>query len=469
MKILEDQLNKQWINRDRKGNPGPDTRFNTVQSITRESPNLEKIVNIILMLRFIKEGGQHQRRRIKELQYFMVGGIEKKEVNIGQIAAHSTSYLDAVNILIENGAIKRVMVLHPAKDGKVNKIIFYKYLKELDVEKAISDLEVRGNRSVRGDTLERYNKAKEILNNPASYNELYEDAIVNYTKEFDRATGAFVVTPGHDDFGQDKKEIAEKLASFIKSKGQIGAKRIEMAKYLIDNVLPKEEAVKWDAKNTNLTSKYDRYLIEKLGIFRIGSRFVSKEFLPDNADQISEPTIDSDKSEPTIDKIDDVTPILEPSNTSDDDVIEDSVQESYIIKQKRKLLESYANILSERKKKLLVLEDDNKVSWGDYADKNPMLKASLEVLDILSKYGKAYIVGGAVRDIIMNKEPHDIDIATEVSLEKIEELFGKTMIHDIGASKDFGIVTLNYKGFTYEIAQFRKDSYIEPDYVQKIL
>jgi putative NIF3 family GTP cyclohydrolase 1 type 2 len=243
------------------------------------------------------------------------------------------------------------MVLHPAKDGKVNKITFYKYIKDLDVEKAITDLEAKGNRSVRGDTLERYNKAKEILSDPASYNELYADTIVNYTKEFDRATGAFVVAPGHDDFGQDKKDIAEKLAAFIKSKGQMGAKRIEMAKYLIDNVLSKEEAAKWDAKNTNLTSKYDRYLVEKLGIFRIGSRFVSKEFLPDNADQITQPNIDSDKSEPTIDKIDDVTSILEPSSSKsdEDDIIDDSIQESYITKQKRKLLESYMHMLGEGK------------------------------------------------------------------------------------------------------------------------
>jgi len=348
MKIFEDFMRKEWINRDKKNNPGPDTRFNSVQSITRESPDLEKIVNIILMLRFIKDGGVYQRRRVKELQYFLIGGIEKKEVNIGQIASHSTSYLDAVNILIDNAAIKRVMVLHQDKAGKNNKIIFYKYLKDLNIEEAISYLENKGNRSVRSDTLDRYNKAKETLNDPASYDALYADALTHYNIEFGKL---FAKTSGLNDFDQDKKIIAEKLADFIKSKGQLGVKRIELTKYLINNILPKEEASKWDIKNRELTAKYDRYLVEKLGILRIGSRFISKEFLPDNADQISQTSIDSTDSGSNIDKIDDLSPIVEPASSKDDedDLIEDSVQESYINKQKRKLLESYSNILGEGK------------------------------------------------------------------------------------------------------------------------
>lgn len=94
--------------------------------------------------------------------------------------------------------------------------------------------------------------------------------------------------------------------------------------------------------------------------------------------------------------------------------------------------------------------------WQDYIDRIPMLATGVEILKILEKYGDAYIVGGAVRDIVSgNKEPDDIDIATNVSMDKIEELFKS---HSIGKNKDFGIVVINYKGFEYEIAQFRKDS-----------
>lgn len=79
---------------------------------------------------------------------------------------------------------------------------------------------------------------------------------------------------------------------------------------------------------------------------------------------------------------------------------------------------------------------------------------AIEVLGILSKYGNAYFVGGCVRDMLLNKNPKDIDISTDVSMEKIEELFNS---HDIGKNKDFGIVVINYKNYTFEIAQFRTD------------
>jgi tRNA nucleotidyltransferase/poly(A) polymerase len=107
--------------------------------------------------------------------------------------------------------------------------------------------------------------------------------------------------------------------------------------------------------------------------------------------------------------------------------------------------------------------------WNSYVNKIPMLKKGIEVLEILEKHGKAYIVGGAVRDIISGeKKPDDIDITTNVPMEKIEQLF-KT--HDIGKNKDFGIVVINYKGEVFEIAQFRKDVYVTsvPKKVRRII
>lgn len=105
-------------------------------------------------------------------------------------------------------------------------------------------------------------------------------------------------------------------------------------------------------------------------------------------------------------------------------------------------------------KQFIVEEEVSKISWGDYVEDNPMLKVALEVIEILSKHGKAYIVGGAVRDIIMGKPPKDIDIASNIPMEKIEELFDS---HDIGKNKQFNIVVIDYKGFTFEVAHFRTD------------
>lgn len=107
-----------------------------------------------------------------------------------------------------------------------------------------------------------------------------------------------------------------------------------------------------------------------------------------------------------------------------------------------------------RFKQFYLIESEAVQDFKSYVAKNPLLKKATEIVAILSKYGKAYIVGGAVRDIVLGKEPDDIDIATNVPMAKIEELFPT---HDIGKNKDFGIVVVEYKDENFEIAQFRKD------------
>ncbi len=67
---------------------------------------------------------------------------------------------------------------------------------------------------------------------------------------------------------------------------------------------------------------------------------------------------------------------------------------------------------------------------------------------------KAYIVGGSVRDILLEKTPKDFDIATDAPISVLESLF---TTHDIGKSKDFGIVVARVDGHDFEIAHFRAD------------
>lgn len=105
-------------------------------------------------------------------------------------------------------------------------------------------------------------------------------------------------------------------------------------------------------------------------------------------------------------------------------------------------------------KSFYITEAESIKDFKEYISKNPLLKKAVEITNILSEYGKAYIVGGAVRDIVLGKEPDDIDIATNVPMDKIEDLFST---HDIGKNKDFGIVVVEYKGDNFEVAQFRKD------------
>ncbi len=105
-------------------------------------------------------------------------------------------------------------------------------------------------------------------------------------------------------------------------------------------------------------------------------------------------------------------------------------------------------------KTMYLLENETIKDFEEYQKKNPALKKAVEVLKILDKYGKSYIVGGAVRDIVLGKDFDDVDIATSTPMSKIEELFPT---HDIGKNKEFGIVVIEYKGENMEICQFRAD------------
>ena len=105
--------------------------------------------------------------------------------------------------------------------------------------------------------------------------------------------------------------------------------------------------------------------------------------------------------------------------------------------------------------------------WKEYVQSNKMLKASIKVLDkIEKKKYKAWIVGGSVRDIIVGKQPHDVDIATTCPMDVLAKIW-KT--YNIGSSQDFGIVTVKEGGYDFEIAQLRGETYAKPKYVRKIL
>ena len=81
-------------------------------------------------------------------------------------------------------------------------------------------------------------------------------------------------------------------------------------------------------------------------------------------------------------------------------------------------------------------------------------KDALKVLEVLVNAGyEAYIAGGAVRDAIMGKIPHDYDIATNARPEDVEKLFPKTIATGI----KHGTVTVIYNKVGYEITTFRRD------------
>ena len=82
-------------------------------------------------------------------------------------------------------------------------------------------------------------------------------------------------------------------------------------------------------------------------------------------------------------------------------------------------------------------------------------KGAVEVISKLQTEGEsAYLVGGCVRDILLNiPEPGDYDIATSSPVEKTLQLFpaaGRLGIK-------YGVLTIDYLEFKYQIAIFRRD------------
>ncbi len=67
--------------------------------------------------------------------------------------------------------------------------------------------------------------------------------------------------------------------------------------------------------------------------------------------------------------------------------------------------------------------------------------------------GEAYIVGGAIRDIMLGRTPKDFDVATSLSPRQVQRLFWNARI--IG--KRFRIVHLFFGGKIVEVTTFRSD------------
>ena len=67
--------------------------------------------------------------------------------------------------------------------------------------------------------------------------------------------------------------------------------------------------------------------------------------------------------------------------------------------------------------------------------------------------GEAYIVGGAIRDMLLGRKPKDFDIATSLSPRQVQRLFWNARI--IG--RRFRIVHLFFSGKIIEVTTFRSD------------
>jgi poly(A) polymerase len=66
---------------------------------------------------------------------------------------------------------------------------------------------------------------------------------------------------------------------------------------------------------------------------------------------------------------------------------------------------------------------------------------------------QAYLVGGCVRDILLEREPIDYDVSTNATPERVQELFPRTVA--VGAQ--FGVILVTGDAAQVEVATFRSD------------
>ena len=87
-----------------------------------------------------------------------------------------------------------------------------------------------------------------------------------------------------------------------------------------------------------------------------------------------------------------------------------------------------------------------------------MYKNAIKILNILENNGyKAYIVGGYVRDKILNVKSNDIDIITNALPDEVCKIF------NIEHTDNFGSIKLKYNNYIFEVTTFRKEYYKNND------
>ena len=91
------------------------------------------------------------------------------------------------------------------------------------------------------------------------------------------------------------------------------------------------------------------------------------------------------------------------------------------------------------------------------------------VLERLKNAGySAYVVGGCVRDILLNVEPSDFDVTTSATTDEMEELFSDCKLVTLG--REYGTIGILHSGEMVEATTFRSDgAYLDgrhPSYVE---
>jgi tRNA nucleotidyltransferase/poly(A) polymerase len=81
-----------------------------------------------------------------------------------------------------------------------------------------------------------------------------------------------------------------------------------------------------------------------------------------------------------------------------------------------------------------------------------------EIKDVFKNNGfKLYVVGGAVRDALLQKPIKDYDLVTDAVPDKVEEIMNDSDFKTLPTGKAFGVINVFTDQGEYEIATMRKD------------
>ena len=100
------------------------------------------------------------------------------------------------------------------------------------------------------------------------------------------------------------------------------------------------------------------------------------------------------------------------------------------------------------------------------ANQNLAVKFIANVAEMHS--AKAFLVGGVVRDIILNKKIHDIDIAVESDPNLMFESLKNSEQFQIVSMSEFGVVKGVFDDVEIDIAMTRKEAYLSPGALPKV-
>lgn len=80
---------------------------------------------------------------------------------------------------------------------------------------------------------------------------------------------------------------------------------------------------------------------------------------------------------------------------------------------------------------------------------------ALQIVKTLNDHGYAgYWVGGCVRDMLMGRDPHDYDIATNAPPYVVEKIFPRT----VAVGKQFGVIVVLMNSDQFQVTTFRAES-----------